>query len=91
MRSIVPTEHVRKTHSDAPTIAAFQRHGIVTAMTIAAMELTNRQNTANRREELALVTCSLATMATAYREFTFAVSCWFGREERECFRKFFEC
>jgi hypothetical protein len=43
------------------------------ATMIAVMALTNLQNTASLKVELASGTCSLATMAIAFRESTFAV------------------
>lgn len=61
-------------HLGAPTIVAFLPPGIVMATTIVVMEQTNLQNTANQREEHALEIFSLATMETAYLEYTFAMA-----------------
>lgn len=44
------------------------------AMMTVAMAPTNRQNTASQKVEHASVICSRATTATAFQEFTFAVS-----------------
>jgi hypothetical protein len=63
---------VQAIHSDVIITVVYQEVGIAMEMTIAAMELTNLNNTVRQNRGLALEIYTHATMAIASKECTFA-------------------